>query len=104
MCVEIRMNSKDAQSEQPCKLMALKTIWNLKSREKTNSLVGERSTTDRGLHHEPNVVSTGSIFFYSSFFLRAWQLRGICGESKTVKARAKRSIFLQNIEKNHTQA
>jgi len=47
--------------------MALKTAWNLKSHDKTNSLVGKTSTTDHSLHHGSTVVNSSSIFFYSSF-------------------------------------
>jgi len=60
----------------------IKTAKKSKSCEKMNCFIGNRDTTNRGLHHGPTMVSSGSAFFYSSFFPRAWQLKGIQRESK----------------------
>jgi len=88
--------------------MALKTAWKLKSHKKINSLIGNRDTTDRDIHHIPTRVNSAPVFLYSSLsstsMVTGGHTWGVEIYSTRVKARAKRSRILQNTENNHSQS
>jgi len=91
--------SESPGSRRATRLNGIKTARKSKSREKTESLMGKRSTMDRGFHDGPTVVSATSVFFCSSFFPQAWQLKGMCGESKYIHLWAKMRAKMSKIYK-----